>query len=64
LKTGELIYASVPVEWTAMMIGVVLSGISAWLCIFFFLAFIKRVGMMPFVIYRIALGLLLLWLFL
>jgi undecaprenyl-diphosphatase len=64
LKTGELIYASAPVEWTAMIIGVLLSGISAWLCIYFFLAVIKRVGMMPFVIYRIVLGLLLLWFYL
>ncbi len=64
LKTGELIYEGVAVDWAAMLGGVVLSGLSAYLCIHFFLSFINRVGMLPFVIYRIVLGLLLLWLFL
>ena len=43
--------------------GVLMSGISAFLCIHFFLAFISRIGMQPFVIYRIILGIALIWLF-
>ncbi|MBB5022398.1 undecaprenyl-diphosphate phosphatase [Desulfurispira natronophila] len=51
-------------DWSAMLWGVVLSGISAYLCIHYFLSFIRRIGMQPFVVYRIGLGLLLLILFL
>ena len=43
--------------------GVVLSAISAYLCIHFFLKLLERVGMLPFVIYRLILGAVLLVLF-
>lgn len=59
----ELTQARVAVDWTAMMVGTVVSGISAYLCIYYFLAFIKRIGMQPFVVYRIALGILLIVLY-
>lgn len=64
LKTYDLIRADTAVEWAPMAVGVVLSGISAYLCIHYFLAFIKRIGMQPFVIYRVVLGAVLLWMFL
>ncbi|SDS72439.1 undecaprenyl-diphosphatase [Halopseudomonas sabulinigri] len=64
LETIELIKAQVPIDVAAMVGGVVLSGISAYLCIHYFLAFIKRIGMQPFVIYRLVLGIALLWIFL
>ncbi|MCE8017296.1 undecaprenyl-diphosphate phosphatase [Halomonas sp. MCCC 1A17488] len=51
------------IDWPAMGVGVILSGVSAYLCIHYFIAFIKRIGMQPFVIYRIVLGLWLLWIF-
>lgn len=41
----------------------VLSAISAYLCIHFFLKLLERVGMLPFVIYRLILGAVLLVLF-
>ncbi|MBB3190055.1 undecaprenyl-diphosphate phosphatase [Halomonas cerina] len=63
LETLGLIEASTPVDWTALVAGTLLSGISAYLCIHFFLVFIKRIGMQPFVIYRLLLGIALLWLF-
>ncbi|MHA7878764.1 MAG: undecaprenyl-diphosphate phosphatase [Saccharospirillum sp.] len=63
LETKSLIDSAAPVDWPAMFAGVVLSGISAYLCIHFFLAFINRIGMMPFVIYRLVLGGLLLMVF-
>jgi undecaprenyl-diphosphatase len=43
-------------------LAVFLSAIAGWLCIAAFLALLKRVGLVPFVIYRLALGLVLLWL--
>ena len=49
--------------FTALATGTVLSGISAYLCIHYFLAFIKRIGMQPFVIYRLLLGALLIYFF-
>lgn len=62
-QTLGLMAASAPVDWTAMAIGVMCSGISAYACIHFFLVFIKRIGMQPFVIYRLLLGAALIWLF-
>ncbi len=47
LEALELIRSPLPVDWIAMLVGAVLSGISAYLCIHFFLAFIKRIGMQP-----------------
>jgi undecaprenyl-diphosphatase len=38
--------------------------VSAWLCIHFFLQLIERIGMWPFVAYRLLLGAVLLWMFL
>lgn len=43
--------------WKDILIGVVLSAISAFICIHFFLHFIQKIGMLPFVIYRLLLGL-------
>lgn len=48
------------IDWTFLLAGMALSAISAYLCIHFFLAFIRRIGMMPFVFYRVLLGIVLL----
>jgi len=53
-----------PVHWDAILLGTFVSAISAWLCIHFFLRLIERIGMWPFVAYRLVLGGLLLWVFL
>ncbi|WP_444985427.1 undecaprenyl-diphosphate phosphatase [Halomonas mongoliensis] len=63
LEVVGLIREAHQVDWPAVLVGAILSGISAYLCIHFFLAFIKRVGMQPFVVYRLLLGGWLLWLF-
>lgn len=51
------------VEWMPVLIGVVTSFFAAYLCIHLFLKIISRMGMLPFVIYRLALGALLFVLF-
>jgi len=56
LKTLDLAQEAGPVDWQALGLGVVISAISAWVCIYYFLAFINRIGMMPFVVYRMILG--------
>ncbi len=49
-----------PIGWGELLLGVVLSAISAGLCIHYFLRLVERVGMLPFVIYRVLLGALIL----
>ena len=60
LETKKLVESAVPVDWAALFWGVVFSAISAWVCIRLFLNLIERIGMAPFVAYRVALGGLLL----
>ena len=56
LETLELIQTSATVDWTAMLLGVLLSFGTAYLCIHYFLSFIERISMLPFVLYRLVLG--------
>ncbi|CAM5435693.1 undecaprenyl-diphosphate phosphatase [Thauera mechernichensis] len=63
LSALDLVREEHAVDWSAMAWGVVLSAISAYLCIHVFLKLLDRIGMLPFVIYRLALGGLLLVLF-
>lgn len=50
------------VPWGMIGLGTLISAITAYLCIHFFLAWINRIGMMPFVWYRLILGAILIWL--
>ncbi len=50
------------IDWNAIIVGVVVSAISAYICIHYFLSFINRLGMMPFVYYRLVLGAILFFL--
>ena len=54
--TIELALGEHIVDWTTLILGAGLSFISAYACIFLFLKIIERMGMMPFVIYRLLLG--------
>ena len=58
-KSIKILSAPVSVDMVAMTIIFILSGVVAYLCIGAFIRFVNIVGMMPFVIYRIILGLLL-----
>jgi undecaprenyl-diphosphatase len=50
--------------WNDIFLGIAVSAISAFICIFYFMKFINRIGMLPFVIYRLVLGGgLLIWIF-
>lgn len=64
LESVDLLGAGVPFDWQAMLAGTILSGITAYACIYFFLAFIQRIGMQPFVAYRLLLGAILLLIYL
>lgn len=56
LKTLELAEHADDVPWGDIVLGTLVSGVTAYACIFLFLKFIERMGFMPFVIYRIVLG--------
>jgi len=50
------------VDWSGLALGIAVSAVSAYLCIHYFLSFINRLGMLPFVVYRMLLGVILLYL--
>ncbi|MGB1885216.1 MAG: undecaprenyl-diphosphate phosphatase, partial [Gammaproteobacteria bacterium] len=52
----DLVEQSVSVDWGPMFGVVALSALSAFACIHFFLNFVNRIGMLPFVLYRFVLG--------
>lgn len=64
LQLLELLNPGNDVAWGPLILGAILSGVSAYLCIHYFLAFIRRIGMQPFVAYRVILGVILLIIFL
>jgi len=49
------------IDWSQFALAMIFSAIAGWICIAAFLALLKRVGLIPFVIYRLLLGLVLLW---
>lgn len=55
-ETLRLIQQPSAPHWGALIMGVALSALSAYLCIHLFLRLINRIGMLPFVIYRLLLG--------
>ena len=63
---GAAIYTAIdagpdtPLPWMDLGLGFVLAGASAFACIAMFIRFIERVGMTPFVVYRVLLGVALL----
>ncbi|MFT4650645.1 MAG: undecaprenyl-diphosphatase [Polaribacter sp.] len=59
LQTAELTQSVQSIDWYALSVAIILSAISAGLCIHLFLRLIEKVGMMPFVIYRLLLGVVL-----
>ncbi len=63
-QTLKLIQAGGSVDWMALGLGALFSGLTAWLCIELFLKWLDRIGMLPFVIYRLLLGIWLLYFYL
>jgi undecaprenyl-diphosphatase len=55
--TGEA-----PIDWPQFLLALAFSAAAGWVCIAAFLALLRRVGLVPFVMYRLVLGLVLLWL--
>jgi undecaprenyl-diphosphatase len=62
-ESATLVAAAAPVDVRALAIGVLVSGVSAWTCIHFFMKLVERTGMLPYVVYRTCPGAWLFWLF-
>ena len=60
----DLLASDAPVEWGTLLLGTVVAGVSAYACIGLFIRLLSRTGMLPYVIYRVVLGMVLLVLFL
>ncbi len=60
LGVRDLLGRGMETEPDALVVGFVVATISTYACIHYFLALIKRIGMQPFVAYRVILGLVLL----
>jgi undecaprenyl-diphosphatase len=56
LMGKDIISGQEAVDYHAMGLGVIVSFVAAYTCIFFFLKLISRMGMTPFVLYRLTLG--------
>ena len=56
LQTVRMVTEVSPIGWDDLALGALLSALSAALCIHYFLRLIDRIGMLPFVIYRVLLG--------
>jgi undecaprenyl-diphosphatase len=49
------------IDWTQFALALGLSFLAGWGCIAAFMALLRRVGLLPFVVYRLLLGAALLW---
>jgi len=63
LKILELSQSSEPVLWAHLLLGTFIAFVSAYLCIDWFLKALEKIGMLPFVFYRLFLGIILLLFF-
>ena len=64
LETFKLVQQEAVVDWAMLMTATLISAVAAYSCIHLFLKFISRMGMWPFVLYRVVLGGILLIVFL
>jgi undecaprenyl-diphosphatase len=56
LKTWDLVSSGLDVDWQLLGLGALVSGLTAYGCIALFLRLLDRIGMMPFVYYRVLLA--------
>lgn len=59
LQSVDLFQSVQSIDWFVLILAVILSAVSASLCIHLFLGLIEKVGMLPFVAYRLLLGVVL-----
>lgn len=52
----EAVQSAESVNWSELLLGLVVAGVCSYVCIDAFIRFVNRIGMFPFVIYRFLLG--------
>ncbi len=57
LKSLDLFAVADGIDWTVLISAMVLSGITAFLCIGWFMRWVERIGLVPFALYRVVLAL-------
>lgn len=62
-ETLTLVKEQIAVQWSALGMGLLISAICGYACIHFFLKLMNKVGMGPFVFYRMVLGFVLFFVF-
>ena len=63
VEAVELLQAGTDASWGGIATVALLSALTAFACIHIFLGVLERIGMMPFVVYRLLLGGVLFWLY-
>lgn len=61
LKSYELATGEMPVDWSLILLGAAVSALAALTCIHFFLILLDKIGFKPFIFYRLALGVVLVY---
>ena len=59
---SRMLFNDTSINWLQFCLAVAASALAGWACIAAFLALLQRIGLLPFVVYRLALGVVLLWL--
>ncbi|CAH0990401.1 Undecaprenyl-diphosphatase [Sinobacterium norvegicum] len=57
----EAVQSGIAIDWLQMTVATLVSAITAYLCIHYFLKLINQIGFMPFVVYRLLLAAGLFW---
>ena len=60
LKGGELLQDNAQAQWGVLIYAIAVSALVSFSCIHYFLKLIERTGFLPFVIYRVVMGIALL----
>lgn len=63
LETVKLVNSPWHISWSDLILGAVVSGVSAYICVRLFMALISKMSMLPFVVYRLVLGVFLIAVF-
>jgi undecaprenyl-diphosphatase len=58
----KMVLGEASINWQVFLLGFGFSALAGWICIAAFLTLLQKVGLLPFILYRLALGLFLLWL--
>lgn len=63
LETVKLANSPCHISWSDLILGTVISGVSAYICVRLFVVLISKMSMLPFVVYRLVLGVFLIAVF-